>query len=142
MCPNKNPKIVLPKLSYEIMGILFKVHNGLGPTFLEKYYQRAVEKELKKAELSYQCEFAIELLYDGESIGRYFLDFVIEDKVVLELKAKRSYHPKFFKQVLAYLRSSGLPLAILANFRSERLDYKRIINPDLKNSCEFEQHSN
>ncbi len=85
---------------------------------------------MRNQELKYNREAPIELKYEDESIGYYKLDFIIEEKIVLELKARRSYHTKFFKQVLAYLRSTGLPLAIVANFGKESLEYKRVINSD------------
>lgn len=129
---NSNTKLVLPKLSYKIMGALFKVHNELGPLMLEKYYQRAVAKELSKNSIKFTKEVPIALNYQGENIGRYFLDFVVEDKVILELKANKFTDPKFFKQVLAYLNTTHLPLAILANFRRKRLEYKRIVNAEFE----------
>jgi len=125
-------KIVLPKLSYKIMGCLFSVHNELGPTMLEKHYQRALAKEFKSKKISFKKEFPVDLLYKDELIGKYFLDFLVEDKIIIETKARRSYNPKFFKQTLAYLRQANLPLAILVNFRRPSLKYKRIINPDYK----------
>lgn len=94
---NSNIKLVLPDLSYTIMGILFTVHNELGPLMLEKYYQRAVAKELLSGGLKFTREIPITLYYHGESIGRYFLDFVVEDKIILELKANKFTDPKFFK---------------------------------------------
>lgn len=121
-------KIVLPDLSYKIMGVLFAVHNELGPTLLEKYYQRAVAKEFETQKISYKREIPITLKYKNESIGKYILDFIVEDKIILETKAQVAYNPKFFKQTLAYLKETGLPLAILVNFRRPRLEYKRIIN--------------
>lgn len=133
-------KVILPELSYTVMGILFKVHNELGPALLEKYYQRAVEKELESEKISFLREVPIALEYRGKNIGRYFLDFVVEGKVILELKANKYTDPKFFKQVLSYLKKTKLPLAILVNFRRERLEYRRIINAELKaaHSSEFE----
>lgn len=120
--------IVLPELSYKIMGALFTVHTELGPSLLEKYYQRAVAKELALQGLSFRKEAPVALVYKTECIGKYFLDFIVEDKVILETKAQIAYNPKFFKQTLAYLKETGLPLAILVNFRRPRLEYKRIIN--------------
>ncbi len=124
--------IVLPKLSYKIMGILFKVQNELGPSLLEKYYQRAIEQELKTNKLTFKREVPVSLEYQGQNIGRYFLDFVIEDLIILEIKAQQYYNPKFFKQALSYLTQTNLPLAIIANFRGTKLRYKRIINPSFK----------
>ena len=125
---DSNKKLVLPKLSYKIMGVLFSVHNELGPSMLEKYYQRAIAKELEAQRLSFQQEVPVNLYYKEKLIGKYLLDFVVEDKIILETKAQKSYNPKFFKQVLAYLRQTNLPLAILVNFRRPKLEYRRIIN--------------
>jgi len=123
-----NKTIVLPELSYKLMGILFSVHNELGPSLLEKYYQRAVAKELDARRLSYEKEVSVVLTYKNEPIGKYVLDFIVENQIILETKARVAYSPKFFKQTLAYLKETGLPLAILVNFRRPRLEYKRIIN--------------
>ena len=126
--------IVYPELSYQIMGILFKVHNVLGPTLLEKYYQRAVAKELTEQNISFKREALVRLMYESTPIGNYRLDFIIDEKLILELKANKYTNPSFYKQVVAYLRQTDLQLAILANFRRERLEYKRILNSALKDS--------
>lgn len=125
---NTNKTIVLPELSYKIMNVLFTVHNELGPSLLEKYYQRAIAMEFDSQKLLYRREVPIALKYKNELIGKYFLDFIVEDKVVLETKAQVAYSPKFFMQTLAYLNETNLPLAILVNFRRPRLEYKRVIN--------------
>lgn len=126
-------RLVYPKLSYKIIGILFKVHQELGPSLLEKYYQRAIVEEFKKNGLLYTKEVVVDLSYEGKPIGKYYLDFVVENKIILEIKAQKQYQPKFFKQVLAYLRQTHFPLAIIVNFRKPSLEYKRIINPEFKN---------
>lgn len=123
-------ELLYPELSYKIVGILFKVHNKLGPTYQEKYYQRAVEEELKEAKIPYIKELSVEIGYDDKKFGRYFLDFLIDQKLVLEIKTVHYLHPKFIDQVLAYLNVLQLRLAIIANFKKERLEYKRIVLPD------------
>ena len=114
------------------MGILFKVQNELGPSLLEKYYQRAIEQELKVNKLTFKREVPVSLEYKGQNIGRYFLDFVIEDLIILEIKAQQHYSPRFFKQALSYLKQTNLPLVIIVNFRGTNIRYKRIINPNFK----------
>lgn len=121
-------KLVEPELSYEIVGILFKVHSELGNRYGEKYYQRAVEIELKKRGLSYIKEVAVDLKYQGEKIGKYLLDFLIENKIVLELKTVGQIRKEDIRQVLAYLKATKLKLGLLADFRSQSLTYKRILN--------------
>lgn len=121
-------ELVYKELSYKIIGLLFGIHNELGNRYQEKYYQRAVEKALKQNNLTFQKELSTDLEYNGERIGKYFLDFLIENKIVLELKTVRRLNPKDFTQVLAYLKAKNLKLGILVNFRTERLSYKRILN--------------
>lgn len=123
--------LVHPELSFKVMGMLFKIHNKLGSSRTEKIYQRALEHELKGEKVPYKKEKLVKLKYEGNIIGDYFLDFVIDDKIVLELKAKDYYNSKDVNQLIAYLKTLGLPLGILVNFRSDRLKYKRIVNPDI-----------
>lgn len=122
------PKIVQKELSYKIMGILFSIHNELGNRYQEKYYQRAIEEGLKQEKLKFSKELVVDLLYNDKKIGKYFLDFLIEDKIILEIKTVDRLKPKDFMQVLAYLTANNLELGILVNFRTERLSFKRILN--------------
>lgn len=122
------PRIVQKELSYKIMGVLFSVHNALGNRFQEKYYQRAIEEALKEDGIFYQKEIGVDLVFKDKKIGKYFLDFLIERVIILEVKAVPRLLPKDFKQVLAYLTSQNIELGILANFRTESLTYKRILN--------------
>ena len=124
-------KIIYPELSYKIVGILFKVHSELGNKYQEKYYQRAVAIELEKQGIHFKKELMVDLVYNNEKIGKYFIDFLIEDLIVLEIKASASFRISDYKQVSAYLQSKDIKLGILANFRTEQLFYKRIINPQI-----------
>lgn len=123
--------LVYPELSYKIVGILFRVHTQLGGKYHEKYYQRAVEVAFKKEGFIFQKELSANLSYDGEMIGKYILDFLVDDKVVLELKATPRFIREDFKQVRAYLKAKQLKLGILANFRGDKLVYKRILNSEV-----------
>lgn len=127
---NTNGKLIYPELSYEIVGILYKVQNELGNKYQEKYYQRAIEIELKNRNIKYERELQVDLLYNDNKIGKYFLDFLIEEKIILEIKATDKLKMTDFKQISAYLKSKKIKLGIIANFRTEKLSYKRIINPD------------
>lgn len=120
--------LVHKDLSYKIVGILFDVHNRLGGDFEEKYYQRAVEKLLDINKLKFNRELKADISFEGNNIGKYFLDFLIEDKIVLELKTVPKLLPIHFRQVRSYLKIKNLELGILANFRGNRLLYKRILN--------------
>lgn len=130
MKANKVNDLIYPELSYKIVGILFKVHSKLGPRFQEKYYQRAIEIELKRQKILYEREKIVRLEYENEGIGRYFIDFIIDGKIALEIKAADYFKRDFTPQVLAYLNSAKLKLGIIANFNGDRLRYKRLVNPN------------
>ena len=130
MVANKKD-LIFPELSYRLVGILFKVHRELGGKYQEKYYQRAVEQLLKEDGLKYEREVKVDLIFNDTNIGKYYLDFLIDGKLILELKATPFLHPDDFKQVLAYLKSRRLKLGILANFRGPKLVYKRILNSEI-----------
>jgi GxxExxY protein len=124
----KRKDILYPELSYQIIGILFEVFKELGSGYQEKYYQKAIATELKRCGLEYKEQVSTSLNYKGEKIGNYFLDFLIEDKIVLEIKKDRHFSRKNIEQVYAYLKAFNLKLGILANFTSEGLKFKRILN--------------
>lgn len=121
-------RIIYPELSYKIVGVLFKVHNKLGPRYQEKYYQRAIETEFDNQKIKYKKQIPVDLRYSDKIIGKYFLDFLIDGKIVLEIKAVSRLRREDFRQVSEYLQTAGLKLGILANFRTEILSYKRILN--------------
>lgn len=127
---NTNSKLIYPELSYEIIGILFKVHSELGNKYQEKYYQRAISVEFEKKKINFKKELMVDLMYDGNKIGRYFLDFLVDNKIVLEIKAIDRFRISDFKQVEGYLKSNNIKLGILANFRTERLTHTRVLNPN------------
>jgi len=127
-------KLIYPELSYRVVGILYDVYNQLGSGYQEKYYQRAVAKALKDGDIAYKREKCVPLEFRGQGIGRHFVDFEIEGKILLELKTTNQILPKDVKQVLMYLHSTGLPLGIVAVFTRDKLVYKRVLNRDALSS--------
>ena len=123
-------KLVHPQLSYKIVGLLFEVHSRLGGRYQEKYYQRATEELLKRDNIKYEKELSVNISFEGNKIGKYLLDFLIDNKILLELKTVPQFSPNDFRQVRSYLKAKRLQLGILANFRGDKLKYKRILNPD------------
>ena len=79
-------ELVYPKLSYKIVGILYKVYNALGGGYQEKVYQAAVKREFIKNKIGFIEQVSVDLIYDKDKIARYRLDFIVEHKIVLELK--------------------------------------------------------
>lgn len=122
------PTIVQKELSYKLLGILFSVHTQLGNRYQEKYYQRAIAEALRENNIKFIKELKVDLKYNEKKIGKYFLDFLIEDTIVLEIKTVDELRPSDFSQVLGYLTANNIELGILANFRSDKLLYKRILN--------------
>ena len=127
-----NSSLLFPELSYTLMGILFKIQSKLGNTYQEKYYQRAIELELSDLKIPFQREKEIKLDYQGKKIGKYFLDFVIDGKIVLEVKAAPEITHAYKRQLLAYLKTANVKLGIVANFRTPRLTYCRLVSPYVK----------
>lgn len=121
-------QLVYPDLSYKIVGVLFRVHRELGGYHQERYYQRAVREALKKESIFFEEELSVDLVFDGESVGKYRFDFLVDGKIVLELKALPAFRRDDFRKTLAYLKTYGLELGILANFRGDKLKYRRVLN--------------
>lgn len=120
--------LIYPDLSYQIIGILFETYNKLGPGHHEKYYQRAVAIGLTQGRLSFRQQVYVPLIFKKEKVGNYFFDFLIENKIILEIKKGDRFSKRHIDQVLSYLRTKNLKLAIIANFGSKELKFKRIIN--------------
>lgn len=126
--PVRRSDLILPELSYQIVGSLFDVSNELGHGHLERVYQRAVAKALRERGISFHEQARVPLEFSGTPVGWYQLDFLIEDAVVLELKQGERFKTTNIKQINAYLQSAQKPLAILANFRKDGVLFKRIVN--------------
>ncbi len=115
-------------MSYKIVGLLFEVYNQLGGDFQEKYYQRALVRLLQREKVLFDREFPVDVIVEGEKIGKNFIDFIIDAKIALDLKKGNRFRMGDIKQMLMYLRSSSLKLGILAYFGSKGVKIKRIIN--------------
>lgn len=120
--------LIYPELSYQIVGILFEVYNRLGGGYHEKYYQRGIANEFRRCNISFREQVYAPVIFKGEKIGDSYLDFLIENKIILEIKRGNKFSKNHIEQVLTYLKAKKLKLAIIANFGSKELKFKRIIN--------------
>ncbi len=120
--------LIYPELSYKLVGLAYNVFNELGHGHLEKVYQKAYAKELKDAEITFKEQAPYQVTYKEEVIGNNYLDFLIEDKIIIELKRSDFYSKKYIDQVSNYIKVSNLKLAILINFTSNGVRIKRIVN--------------
>jgi GxxExxY protein len=128
MGTNSTNKIIHPELSYILMGVLFEVHNKLGTKYQEKHYQRAVEIKLKELKIPYQREAQLVVKFKEEELGEFFADFIVDGKIILELKKVWKITSDDIKQALRYLKAAELKLGIIVNFRHKRLEYRRVLN--------------
>ena len=117
-------------MSYKIVGILYDVYNELGSGHREYVYERAIASEFRKSGIKFAEQVPANLTYKGEIIGQYRFDFLVEGKIVLELKQGDRFSRKNFEQVTGYLQLKNLPLGILANFTSSGVVTKRVLNPE------------
>jgi GxxExxY protein len=122
--------LVYPQLSYHIIGIAFKVFNDLGWGHKEIYYQRAYAAGLEEAKFRYEKEKNVAIYYKRKEIGRYKLDFVVEDKIVIEFKVRPRLGYIHIHQILSYLKATNKKLAIIIYFTKDGVKYRRIVNND------------
>lgn len=126
-------EIILKDLSYKITGICFKVHNELGRFCRERQYSDKLEELLKKENVNYVKEIEISDLTDSSKGNR--ADFILESKIIVDLKAKKFITKEDYYQMLRYLKASNLELGLIVNFRNTFLKPKRVLN------SEYSDHS-
>lgn len=121
-------RIIHKDLSYQIVGVLFDVYNELGEGHKEKYYENAVAHAFNELKTPYQRQASHPLKYKDKKVGQYYLDFVVDNKIVLELKRGNKFSKRHVDQVLEYLQVTGLELAILATFTNDGVKFMRLLN--------------
>jgi GxxExxY protein len=121
--------LVHAELSHAIIGAAIEVHRHVGPGQLESVYQRALNSELKRRAMSFRAQVPIAVTYKDEPIGEFFADFIIDEKVIVELKAVEHVMAVHTAQVLSYLRATQLRLGLLVNFNTPVLwkGVKRVV---------------
>lgn len=125
-------KVLYKDLSYKVCGILYKVHNELGRYRNEKQYADKFEQLLKDNGINYKREYKLPESFNGEKGGRNICDFIIENKIIIELKAKTFLLRDDYFQIKRYLSTLGLELGIIVNFRQKYITPKRILNGEIK----------
>ncbi|ALB40690.1 GxxExxY protein [Anabaena sp. WA102] len=122
----------LDEITYKVNGCAMKVHNTLGNGFQEVIYQRCLEIELKKAGLNFGREVEKVIYYDGVDVGTRRADFLVEDQVIVELKALINLEDVHLSQVKNYVVAYDFPVGLLINFGAVSLQFKKIFNPKYK----------
>ena len=114
-------------LTYQINGAIFEVSRTLGAGFLEKVYEKALMIELRKRGLEAESQVPIKVFYKDEAVGEYFADILVQNKVILELKAVENLSKLHEAQILNYLKATGIQVGLLVNFKHPKTDIKRMV---------------
>jgi GxxExxY protein len=116
------------KLTAAIVAAAFEVANELGAGFLESVYQNALLLSLATHRLKAKGQYALEVRYQGQIVGSFFADILVEDLVIVELKAAKDIAPEHEAQLLNYLKATGAPVGMVINFGQPKLQFRRYEN--------------
>jgi GxxExxY protein len=113
-------------ITEKIIGCTYRVSNSLGIGFVEKVYENALAPDIQISGLKVAQQYPIKVLYDGILVGDFFADLLVEEKVLVELKAVSMLKDEHVAQSLNYLRASGLEICLLINFGTTKVQTKRL----------------
>ena len=115
------------ELTQKIIGCIYKVSNTLGSGFLEKVYENALAREICKSGLKVEQQYPIKVFYEGQPVGEFVADLLIEETVLIELKAVRALDETHMAQAINYLKATGLNICLLINFGKPKVEIRRLI---------------
>jgi GxxExxY protein len=113
---------------YKIIGLIFEIFNGVGYGYKEKFYQNAVANSFTENKITFKKELKARVNFKGKEIGYYYFDFLVFNKIIIELKRKNYFSKKDIDQLYSYLKAMNLKLGILIYFTKNGIKYKRIVN--------------
>lgn len=123
-----NEEPIYKELSYQIVGLAMQVHKELGYGFLERVYENALMVSFEENNINARQQFPIKVKFHGRVVGDYYADIVVDDSVILELKAQDKVSQAHRAQTLNYLKATNYRLALLINFGKSSLEYERLVN--------------
>ena len=124
-----NDEYPLQEETYKIIGVAMEIHRILGKGFSEIVYKDAFEYECREQNIPYEREKEFEVNYKGKILPhKFYADFVVYDKIIVEIKSKKGIVEEHYAQVMNYLAISKLEVGLLLNFHEKSLEYKRIIS--------------
>lgn len=115
------------ELCYRVQGCVYEVYRQLGHGYLERVYERALCRELELHGLNAKCQVPFTVSYKGADIGEYFADMVVEDAILVELKAQDGHPKAWDARVINYLKTSGLKVGLLVNFTYPKAAVRRLV---------------
>jgi GxxExxY protein len=119
--------ILYKDLSYQIIGLAMEVHRKLGYGFLEKVYENSLMILFRREGIRSEQQYPIKVYFEGEVVGNYVADILIEDKIIIELKCVEKINNIHKAQALNYLKATRMRLAIILNFAKDKLQYQRLV---------------
>jgi GxxExxY protein len=125
---NKRNDLIQPELSFKIMGCAFDVYNELGYGYAEKDYQKALAISFRNKGIAFKEQVYFPIKFEEELIRKGFCDFIVEDKIIIELKKNPRFSRIHIERVNQYLKSSKLQLALLINYAPTGVISKRLLN--------------
>jgi len=121
-------KVYYDSLTEQIISCAYTVGNKLGYGFLEKVYENSLAIELAATRLNVETQKPINVCYEGQVVGEYFVDMIVEDEIIVELKAVKAIGDIHLAQCLNYLKATGKKLGLLVNFGGDRVTVRRVVN--------------
>jgi len=125
-------KIYYKELSYKIMGCVFEMYNKVGFGYQEKHYQRILAELFVINNIKFKKELYGKIIFNNKIIAKYYLDFLVENKIIVELKVANDFYTKHIMQVLTYLKAHNLKLGLLILITKSGIETKRILNSQIK----------
>jgi GxxExxY protein len=113
------------RITKVVIGCAFEVINELGAGFLESVYEKALLLALRQSGLSAISQKPIKVMFRGECVGDFYADVLVDEKVIVELKAVKILSPEHQSQIINYLNATGIEVGLLINFGNPKLEYKR-----------------
>jgi GxxExxY protein len=129
------------EVTRKIIGCAMKVHSTLGNGFQEVIYQRALAIEMGKQGLLFQRELEMTILYEGIEVGTRRVDFFVEDRIMVELKALTKLEDVHLAQAMNYCQAYNLPIGLLINFGAKSLEFKRVYNVNHQDNKDYKKNS-
>ena len=120
-------ELLYKELTFAVIGAAMEVHRILGPGFLEAVYQVALERELTLRGIPFEKQVRLPVSYKDVLVGEFFADFIIDGKLIVEIKAVSNFHSQHQAQAMHYLAATGRRLALLLNFGTSSLEHRRVI---------------
>lgn len=120
--------LIYPELCYKVIGILFKVWIDIGVGHKESFYQKAISQGLREVKLSFNEQLPAKIQYKNKTVGIYYFDFLIDNKIILEIKVRNYFSKKDISQLYSYLKAKKLKLGIIAHFTNTGVKFKRVVN--------------